>query len=502
MRTADGLIRDAVLYLPADGDLPAASLHVAGRPLVFRAVVAIVRAGGERVHVPGALREVLTPALADSPTALRAVAWMDAGGGPPVEGALVVPVTAPPPALTLALLGSATPTAVIEPSRPRVPVAAVPRSLLGDVWPSLCRGVPVGDRLDALLKSAPRTAVRAEPGAHVRDAASVRTAEDALFAGLGSVVDSPLDTAVHRRLSRYISRFAVARGIPPNPITIASLLVGLGAAVAFLAATPVAALVGLFLYLAAVVLDHADGEVARLTLTESKTGAWLDIVADTVVHVAVVLALGAATYATTGRGLAIGVVAAMGVIASATTWFRWPVANTGEDHVGTFLQNLGSRDGFYLMLLIFLAGLRVVVERARVRIGARARLHGHPRHRPHEVEERRRVVERDDRGRLRAQRVRAHGAALLVPRDVVAVDRRPHAVNLVDHRPDHRFREEPLEEEELVLRPVPRAQCLHVERGDRARDGVGNGDRARGRHRAAWYTARTVSFPTRSTIAV
>jgi phosphatidylglycerophosphate synthase len=215
----------------------------------------------------------------------------------------------------------------------------------------------VGDRLDALLEDTPRTAVRADPGACVRDAATVRTAEDSLYAGLGSVIDSPLDTAVHRRLSRHVSRFAVARGIAPNAITAASLVVGLAAAVAFAAATPALAAAGFLLYLAAVVLDHADGEVARLTLTESRIGALLDIAADTRVHTAVVTALGTATHAATGGGGFLGAIAAIGVVASAATAFRWPVTGGLEDRVGTFLQNLGSRDGFYAMLLGFLAAL-------------------------------------------------------------------------------------------------------------------------------------------------
>jgi phosphatidylglycerophosphate synthase len=330
---------------------------VAGRPLVFRAVVASVRAGVERVHVPGALREVLTPALHASPTALRAVAWMDDGAAPPLTGALVVPVTAPPPPLTLALLGRAPPTAVVEPAARGIPVAVMPPALLDGLWPSLCGGDPVGDRLEALLRDTPRTAVRAEAGAYVHDAAAVRRAEDSLYAGLGSVIDSPLDTAVHRRLSRHVSRFAVARGIAPNAITMASLVVGLAAALAFAAATPLSALLGLVLYLFAVVLDHADGEVARLTLTESRFGARLDIVVDTMVHAAVVTALGVATRTVTGAGSLLGGIAALGVVASAIAAFRTPVAGAVEDRLGRFLQNLGSRDGFYVMLLGFLTAV-------------------------------------------------------------------------------------------------------------------------------------------------
>ena len=55
-----------------------------------------------------------------------------------------------------------------------------------------------------------------------------------------------------------------------------------------------ALVLGLLVYILAVVLDHADGEVARLTLTESAFGEWLDAVVDTVVHTTLALTLGVA----------------------------------------------------------------------------------------------------------------------------------------------------------------------------------------------------------------
>ena len=146
----------------------------------------------------------------------------------------------------------------------------------------------------------------------VGDASTAAEAERCLWAGLGSAIDSRLDTALHRRLSRGVTRAAVALGIPPNAITVASGVVGLAAAAVMAHGDPVALVAGLLLYLAAVVLDHSDGEVARLTLTESAIGEWLDIAVDTAVHTALVLALGLAAAAATGGGAAAGVVAALG----------------------------------------------------------------------------------------------------------------------------------------------------------------------------------------------
>ena len=94
--------------------------------------------------------------------------------------------------------------------------------------------------------------------------------------------------------------------------------------------------------------------MARLTLTESAVGEWLDIGVDTVVHVAVVIALGATSAALTGRGWRLGLLAAAGVILSAAVAKAWP-GLAMPDRLGGFFTNLGSRDGFYAMLLGFLA---------------------------------------------------------------------------------------------------------------------------------------------------
>jgi hypothetical protein len=81
-----------------------------------------------------------------------------------------------------------------------------------------------------------------------------------------------LDRMLHRRLSRPLCAGAVRIGIAPNAVTVASLLVGLGAAWGVALGSVAGAWLGLALYLAAVVLDHADGEVARATGTASRLG--------------------------------------------------------------------------------------------------------------------------------------------------------------------------------------------------------------------------------------
>jgi len=173
---------------------------------------------------------------------------------------------------------------------------------------------------------------------------------------LGSPVDTRLDTLFHRRLSRPLTRLALALGLTANQVSLASLLVGLLAVWGFWHATPWSALAGLVLYAAAVVLDHSDGEVARLTHSESRLGEWLDVTSDTVIHALLVLAMGVTAQAAAGRaGIGLGALAASGVVVSAIVAKTSP--RSGAGGVGGFLDALGSRDGFYAMLVIFILAL-------------------------------------------------------------------------------------------------------------------------------------------------
>ena len=114
--------------------------------------------------------------------------------------------------------------------------------------------------------------------------------------------------------------------------------------------------------------------------------------------------------------------------------------------------------------------LRVEIERARVRIVRRTGLERPLRQSGEELDERRRPVERHDGRRLLAEGVEADAPALLVARDEVAVDGRPHALDLGQHALDQRGGQPPLETDELVLGPVLAPDPLDVERRQRAGD--------------------------------
>jgi phosphatidylglycerophosphate synthase len=356
MLTADGgRSSSVVIYLATLGDVHAAHLTVAGRPLVFRAVAGAVRAGASRVLVPAAFKRLLEPALASAPRVARAIEWIEnETTPPPPHAAVLVPATAVLGTGAVAAMMAAPSPAVHQAAREAgTPIVAAPGQLLASLWSALAIGAPVGDALDKALTEPAITVVHEPSLVHpVHDDASAAAGERRLYTTLGSAIDTRLDTVFHRRFSRLVSRVAVALAIRPNTITVTSLIVGLVGAWSFWRATPAEAVAGLVLYAIAVIIDHADGEVARLTLTESAIGEWLDIGADTVVHVCVVLALGATSAAMTGQGAGLGVVAALGVIASAAVAKLWP-GLAMPDRLGTAISGLGSRDGFYAMLLAF-----------------------------------------------------------------------------------------------------------------------------------------------------
>ena len=167
--------------------------------------------------------------------------------------------------------------------------------------------------------SRPRDSSRSPPPgcASARAGAAISSEADRLlYAGLGTDNDTGVDAYLHRRLSRGLTRVLVRTPATPNQVSLLSLGIGLGAVWAFWHATPLSAAAGVVVYLMACVVDHSDGELARLTFQESRLGAHLDWAIDTVIHSGLVLGMAVSA----GPGAAttvIGVVGSAGVALSA-----------------------------------------------------------------------------------------------------------------------------------------------------------------------------------------
>lgn len=358
------MIDRAVLYVPAAEDAVGAGRAVAGLPVAFHAVAAAARAGAATIGVPTALRTpALARAVATSPAARARVVWLATAADLHEGPALLLPVSLVSPAAPLVALAAALPlargSACDDLDAPLVVADAACVAALAD---RLAAGAPVGDLLAQVLAGRDvRPIAVARRGIRVRSEGDAARAEAAVHAALGSAVDSPLDVAFHRRLARPVTRLAVALGIGPTPISLASLALGLAAVGAVWTGRPAGGAAGLALYAAAAVVDHVDGEVARLTLTQSRLGEWLDVGIDTVVHALMVAAMGVVAGRTAGAGSWLGAVAAAGVVASALLTKLWPVrgVESSPSPVARLLRALGARDGFYALLAAFVVLLGV-----------------------------------------------------------------------------------------------------------------------------------------------
>jgi phosphatidylglycerophosphate synthase len=101
--------------------------------------------------------------------------------------------------------------------------------------------------------------------------------------------------------ARLVKVTANRTRITPNQLTVAALVLGLGAGACFAAASWPWLLAGAVLYHLSFTLDCMDGKIARLKGTGSVFGAWLDYIFDRVRVLACAVALMAGQYAATGN---------------------------------------------------------------------------------------------------------------------------------------------------------------------------------------------------------
>jgi len=94
------------------------------------------------------------------------------------------------------------------------------------------------------------------------------------------------------RLARWLVSPLRATPVTPNHLTTLRLAVGMAAVASFAAATPRAANVGAILFGLSNLLDHTDGELARLTGQTTPWGHRYDLACDLAVHTLLFCAIG------------------------------------------------------------------------------------------------------------------------------------------------------------------------------------------------------------------
>jgi len=120
--------------------------------------------------------------------------------------------------------------------------------------------------------------------------------------------DGFYSTFVLRKLSRKVSMLAVKRGWTPNQITVTSLILALVVSGFFATGWWPLMIVGAIGVQASIIIDCADGEVARFTGVSSQFGAWLDAATDRIKEYALYagLAFGASHHGVNLWPLAMG----------------------------------------------------------------------------------------------------------------------------------------------------------------------------------------------------
>jgi phosphatidylglycerophosphate synthase len=188
--------------------------------------------------------------------------------------------------------------------------------------------------------------------------ADLRQAERRLYLSLKGEFEGFIDRYFNRKVSRWCTRVFVALGWSPNAVTIMATVIGLLAAGGFALGTYAAGVGAALLFQLAAIIDCSDGEVARLTFTESPFGAWLDLALDNVVHMAIFSGIAVGAFQRTAAGedawipLALGAAAISGnacsfllvnkaqSIKAASEW-KTPLHAAWSDFM---LKNVASRD--------------------------------------------------------------------------------------------------------------------------------------------------------------
>jgi phosphatidylglycerophosphate synthase len=356
-------VTGALLYLPEADSAALAGAVVAGRSLALRAVVAAARAGAATIAIPGALRDrALEDAIARTRGLAGRVRWLEPAAGPDAArgldgGCLLVPATTLLDARTLAPLLADPPeaagAALTDSVEAGAPVVVLPGDTARRLAPALAAGAPLAGDLARIVEATrPKSVSAAGLCLVVRGRGDLAEAERLLYAGLGTDNDTGVDEYLHRRCSRWITRGLVRTPATPNQVSLLSLSIGLVALWCFWQATPAAATLGVLCYALACIVDHSDGELARLTFQESRVGAHLDWAIDTVIHAGLVLVMALSS----GGGwvtTVIGVLGASGVALSALFARYLPREIAVGETVGGALKNMGNRDLFYVLLLVF-----------------------------------------------------------------------------------------------------------------------------------------------------
>jgi CDP-L-myo-inositol myo-inositolphosphotransferase len=206
---------------------------------------------------------------------------------------------------------------------------ALIRQALAHVGP--CRILDAQGHAAGVAKGGPEgTPIRAPAEAwseRVDSIAGRRRATERLLASLSKPTDGWFSLHLNRPLSTRITRLLAPYPVPPDLVTLLTLVVGLSSGLLSALGTPMGFAWGGVLFQAASVLDGVDGELARLRFQATGYGEWLDTICDDLTNFVYLAGVTLGTWRSLGSSvlLAFGV-AALALDVVVVAFLYWAIA--------------------------------------------------------------------------------------------------------------------------------------------------------------------------------
>ena len=192
----------------------------------------------------------------------------------------------------------------------------------------------------------------------VKDGLTAIQAEDALWDTMGLGTDSFIDRNFNRPVGRIASKALIHTPISPNAISVAGTTIGVLAAWCFTHGKAHLMILGAVLLQLSAIIDCVDGDLARMLHKETRTGKWLNLGGDQLIHLCLLAGMGMGLYRRddpSGPYLWLGVAAALGVGLSFLTILRAEQSESPLPRLDSFIARTANRDFSALLLLLAIA---------------------------------------------------------------------------------------------------------------------------------------------------
>ncbi|MDY0000843.1 MAG: CDP-alcohol phosphatidyltransferase family protein [Polyangia bacterium] len=213
------------------------------------------------------------------------------------------------------------------------------------------------------------------PIVEARTRSGRRRAEEEIYRSIRKSLahDGPVSFFLARPMSRPLTRALARLGVSANAVTLAGLGVGIGAGLVAALGGYWASLGAALLFFAGLLIDCVDGDLARITLSTSRLGQWLDSLTDDLGYVALAVGLGVGLgppwlwlglvtlgLVSAGQGVIYRWLAKSGgpIDTARYPWFfmgRGGLAQGGERSIGGWLSFAVRRDSLTLIFLVLAA---------------------------------------------------------------------------------------------------------------------------------------------------